>query len=298
MGVDKPNVRFIINYGLPESIETYYQQSGRGGRDGEPAVSIIFWSPSDMNRNRFFANCTGAMEARAQARRDYQVLSDYVTDTVTCRRKILLSYFGEECDNNGSTSTNEECCDNCTHRPRTRKDLTTQAHVLISAVSSSSYPTRKNILEFVQKTAKTKLWLYSSAWWQELLLLLRIEGYLEYNPDTTRFRVTQKGTDAMNGKYTITVPATNAIVAEIHESGKIVLPTVKEGEEKEGLKETPKGSPAKRVLPSSFNTMVVIPNKKVTVSPPPLIDKISQARKDSGSSRYTGQGFGFMKSFK
>lgn len=295
MGVDKPNVRFIINYGLPESLESYFQQSGRGGRDGEPAVSIIFWSKEDMNRNNFFANCLGPAGTRAQARRDFQIINDYVTDTVTCRRKLLLSYFGEKCDNSGSTTTNEECCDNCSHRPHTRKDLTLQAHLLISTVMSASFPTRSNIITQVQKNARTKMQSYSTDWWKELLLLLRIGGYLECAVETMHVRVTQKGMSSLKSGEAITVPATSVITAELYERGKIVIPIVKEEEkreDKEGEKNVKqKGQPVKRVLPSSFNTKISIPNKKTQ----PNINIVSQARKESGSSRYTGTGFGFMK---
>lgn len=283
MGVDKPNVRYIINYGLPKTLESYFQQSGRGGRDGEPAVSVIFWAQEDFNRNRFLATCLSPTETRSRERLDCQLISDYVMDTVTCRRKMLLSYFGEKYD---SESSNEECCDNCSHRPRTRKDLSLQARFFLSAVKSAAYPTRKNIFDHVQSTAKTKMWTYTSSWWHELLLLLKIEGYLEFVIDSELVRVTPKGLSSLTGKDPITLPATSTIVSELYDSGKIVIPTVKE--EKSA---PPKGLPTKRVLPSSFgSSKISVPSKKK----PLLIEKISQARKESGSSRYTGSKPGFV----
>lgn len=285
MGVDKPNVRFIINYGLPKTLESYFQQSGRGGRDGEPAVSIIFWSQEDFNRNRFFANCFSTADSRSRERLDCQLINDYVMDTVTCRRKILLSYFGEKYDGDTSIATNEECCDNCSNRPRTRKDLSSQARFFISAVKSAGYPSRRNIFDHVQKVAKEKMWLYSLSWWQELLLLLKVEGYLEFVVDSELIHVTPKGLSSLTSKEPITLPATSTLVSELYDSGKIVIPTVKV-EDKENS-----SHPAKRVLPSSFGgSKISVPNKKK----PLLIDKISQARKNSGSSRYTGSKPGFV----
>ena len=289
MGVDKPNVRFIINYGLPKSLEAYYQQSGRGGRDGNPAVSIIFWSPGDMKRECFLANFTGPAELRARARVDYQLVSDYVADTVSCRRKLLLSYFGEKFDKSHAT-TNDECCDNCVHRQHVRKDLTPQAQVLISAITSVYLPIRKFVVEAALKTAKAKQWGYTVAWWRELLLLLRVEGYLEYVLDSERLRVTQKGTLAMSTRSPITVPATNAISAELCETGKVVLPSLSP-KNRTGTVARP---PLKRVLPTTFKAKVMLPCKKQ----PSHIERISQARLESGSSRYTGSGFTFMSLLK
>ncbi len=127
MGIDKPDVRFVIHMGLPKSIEAYYQETGRAGRDGDPAVAQLFWGPSDIQRLRgFIAASEGndAHKAREEAR--LQALIGFL-ETAKCRRQPLLRYFGEP--------EPEPCgnCDNCLHPPLV-DDLTEAARKLLSAV--------------------------------------------------------------------------------------------------------------------------------------------------------------------
>ncbi|HSJ77398.1 MAG TPA: DNA helicase RecQ, partial [Erythrobacter sp.] len=125
MGIDKPDVRFVIHAGLPKSIEAYYQETGRAGRDGDPAEAHLLWGVSDFSRARqWLADVEQERLAGEQAR--LNTLAALV-ETPLCRRAILLRHFGEHpparCGN----------CDNCENPPQL-VDTTELAQKLLSAV--------------------------------------------------------------------------------------------------------------------------------------------------------------------
>lgn len=128
MGIDKSNVRFVIHYDLPKNLETYYQETGRAGRDGEESDCIIFFSRSDMGKISYFIE---QKEDEAEKQIAYKKLRDMVTfcESGTCRRKILLEYFGETYN-----ETNCGNCDNCLD-PKETIDGTIIAQKIVSCVS-------------------------------------------------------------------------------------------------------------------------------------------------------------------
>ncbi|WP_267414274.1 DNA helicase RecQ [Sphingomonas sp. GC_Shp_1] len=125
MGIDKPDVRFVAHAGLPKSIEAYYQETGRAGRDGDPAVAHLFWGAEDFARAR---QRIGEVEPERQPgeRTRLQALGALV-ETAGCRRRILLKHFGED--------RQEDCgnCDNCLGSPDA-VDATETAQKVLSAV--------------------------------------------------------------------------------------------------------------------------------------------------------------------
>ena len=126
MGIDKPDVRFVIHYDIPKSLEGYYQETGRAGRDGGEGICLAFYSSKDLDKLEKFME--GKPVAEQDIGRQLLVETAAYAETSVCRRKMLLHYFGEiyEKDNCGN-------CDNCLH-PKTKieaKDqLMTVLHVI------------------------------------------------------------------------------------------------------------------------------------------------------------------------
>ncbi len=128
MGIDKSNVRFVLHADMPKNLESYYQETGRSGRDGEPAHCVLFFSAGDIPRLRYFVDQIERETEREIALSKLNEVADYASVNV-CRRRQLLGYFGER-----YAPPNCGACDVCCGHVE-QQDATTEAQMLMSAIA-------------------------------------------------------------------------------------------------------------------------------------------------------------------
>ena len=142
MGIDKPDVRFVIHYDIPKSLEGYYQETGRAGRDGGEGICLAFYSSKDLDKLEKFME--GKPVAEQDIGRQLLVETAAYAETSVCRRKMLLHYFGENYDR-------ENCgnCDNCLH-PKTKIEAMNQLVTVLQVIQRIKENFRSDyVIDFV-----------------------------------------------------------------------------------------------------------------------------------------------------
>ena len=215
MGIDKPNIRWIFHYNLPKSIESFYQEIGRAGRDGAPADTFLFYSLADIIQLRQFANSSRQNDVNNLK---LERMQQYAESSV-CRRRILLNYFGEERDYDCSN------CDVCQHPPR-RFDGTQMVQKALSAIIRAEEKIGiGTVIEILRgmpsptviRREYQKLKTFgvgkdvTTSHWRDYLLQMLQMGYISiaYDEDN-HAKVTDMGKEVLYGK-------SKAMLAEVSE---------------------------------------------------------------------------------
>jgi ATP-dependent DNA helicase RecQ len=225
MGIDKPDVRFVVHYDVPKSLEGYYQETGRGGRDGLEGLCLMFYSHNDLNKLEKF-NKDKPVQERENARVLLQEMEFYAESPV-CRRRQLLHYFGEE-------YTEENCgmCDNCVH-PRERFDGSDAVKLVLETVKQTNERFGLNHLvnvirgvedEYVKSYGHFDLAVYGKGadedadYWKSIIRQALIYQYLEKDIDNIGvLKISDRGESFLKKPHAIELARDHDFTTEIDE---------------------------------------------------------------------------------
>jgi len=210
MGIDKSNVRFVVHCDLPKNVESYYQETGRAGRDGLESEALLFFSWGDVNKLQGFAEVEGNRQQSEIMLRKLKQMGEF-GDLKTCRRKFLLNYFGEELAENCGN------CDNCL------KDFETiDGTIIAQKALSAVYRTGQRmglgyLVDFLRGSQSQKIWdshknlkTYgvgadiSRSEWFEYFRELMAQGYLKQSDGQfPTIQLTEKSDEVLRGNVSI-----------------------------------------------------------------------------------------------
>jgi ATP-dependent DNA helicase RecQ len=207
MGIDKPNVRFVVHFDLPQNIESYYQEIGRAGRDGLRSHCLMLFSYGDVQKIKYFIDQKNDHEKRVANIHLSSLIR--LAETEVCRRLPLLQYFGED-------YTIDQCnmCDNCLSDEKDLVDITIDAQKFLSCVKRTGERFGSNHLIDVLRGSQAKRVLqfghhklstygigesYSKKQWQQLSRQFLHRGLMVQDMEFGSLKLTAKGWDVLKG---------------------------------------------------------------------------------------------------